>query len=40
MPRQMWSFYRALKGFANARPDLANTAVGVTLQATRRLPRR
>ncbi|WP_372453631.1 VOC family protein [Mycolicibacterium goodii] len=24
----------------DARPDLANTAVGVTLQATRRLPRR
>lgn len=39
-PRQVWSFCRALKRFAKARPDLANTVVGVTLQATRTLPRR
>lgn len=39
-PRQVWSFYRALRGFAKSRPDLANTVPGVTLQARRSLPSR
>ena len=39
-PRQVWSFYRALRAFARSRPDLANTVPGVTWQATRTLPSR
>lgn len=38
-PRHVWSFYRALRVFAKARPDLANTVAGVTWQARRTLPR-
>lgn len=37
-PRQVWSFYRALRVFAKSRTDLANTVLGVTLQARRTLP--
>jgi catechol 2,3-dioxygenase-like lactoylglutathione lyase family enzyme len=36
-PRQLWAFYRAIRGFAKSRPDLANTVPGVTLQARRTL---
>ncbi len=39
-PRQVWSFYRALHGFAKSRPDLAKTVPGVTWQARRTLPSR
>jgi hypothetical protein len=39
-PRQVWSFYCALHGFAKSRPDLANTMPGVIRQAMRTLPRR
>jgi hypothetical protein len=39
-PRQVWSFYRAVRTVARNRPDLANTMPGVTWQAVRRLPRR
>ncbi|OBA57589.1 hypothetical protein A5647_23355 [Mycobacterium sp. 1100029.7] len=39
-PREIWSSYRAIRGFAGRRPDLANTVAGVTLQARRTLPRR
>jgi catechol 2,3-dioxygenase-like lactoylglutathione lyase family enzyme len=39
-PHQVWSFYRALRGFAKSWPDLANTVAGVTFQARRTLPRR
>ncbi|ART68283.1 hypothetical protein BTO20_06505 [Mycobacterium dioxanotrophicus] len=38
-PRQLWAFYRAIRGFAKSRPDLANTVPGVTLQARRTLPK-
>jgi len=38
-PRQVWSFYRALRVFTKSRPDLANTVPGVTWQARRTLPR-
>ena len=37
-PQQVWSFYRAIRGFARHRPDLARTVPGVTLQARRTLP--
>jgi catechol 2,3-dioxygenase-like lactoylglutathione lyase family enzyme len=37
-PRQVWSFYRALRAHAKSRPDLANTVLGVTRQAMRTLP--
>lgn len=37
-PRQVWSFYRTIRGYAKSRPDLANTVPGVTLQARRTLP--
>lgn len=37
-PRQLWAFYRTIRGFAKARPDLARTVPGVLLQATRELP--
>jgi hypothetical protein len=39
-PRAIWAFYRAIRRFADSRPDLANTVPGVTLQARRTLPRR
>lgn len=39
-PREVWAFYRALRGFAESRTDLANSVVGVTLQARRTLPHR
>ncbi|MCF8610225.1 VOC family protein [Gordonia sp. HY285] len=39
-PRQMWSSYRALRGFARTRPDLAATVPGLAWQARRTLPRR
>ncbi|MBV9319347.1 MAG: VOC family protein, partial [Mycobacterium sp.] len=39
-PRQVWSFYRALHGFAGSRPDLANTVPGLAWQARRALPHR
>jgi catechol 2,3-dioxygenase-like lactoylglutathione lyase family enzyme len=39
-PRQVWSFYRALRVFVRSRKDLANTVPGVTWQARRSLPRR
>ncbi|MGV0634897.1 VOC family protein [Mycolicibacillus trivialis] len=39
-PRQVWSFYRTLRGFARSRRDLANTVPGVLLQARRVLPSR
>jgi catechol 2,3-dioxygenase-like lactoylglutathione lyase family enzyme len=38
-PRQIWSFHRAIRGFAKSRVDLANTVLGVSWQAKRRLPR-
>lgn len=37
-PRQAWAAYRALRGFARSRPDLANTVPGLALQARRVLP--
>jgi catechol 2,3-dioxygenase-like lactoylglutathione lyase family enzyme len=37
-PHQVWSFYRALRVFAKARPDLRNTVPRVSLQAMRKLP--
>jgi hypothetical protein len=39
-PRQVWSFYRALRAFVRSRPDLARTVPGVTRQAMRTLPSR
>lgn len=39
-PRQVWSFCRALRGFAKSRPDLTKTVPGVTWQARRSLPPR
>ena len=39
-PRQVWSFYRALRVFTKSRSDLANTVPGVTWQARRTLPSR
>lgn len=39
-PRQVWQFYRAIRGFAKARPDLARTVPAVTRQAMRTLPER
>ncbi|MGV0740990.1 VOC family protein [Mycolicibacterium sp. XJ870] len=39
-PRQMWSFYRALRSETQRRPDLANTVPGVMWQARRTLPPR
>lgn len=39
-PRQVWSFYRAIRSVARTRPDLANSVPGVTLQAMRPLPPR
>ncbi|OBI22284.1 hypothetical protein A5712_01260 [Mycobacterium sp. E2327] len=39
-PRQLWSFYRAIRAFAASRPDLANTVPGVARQASRTLPTR
>ncbi|OBJ14883.1 VOC family protein [Mycobacterium sp. 1245801.1] len=39
-PRQLWSFYRALRAFARNRPDLAKTVPGVAWQARRTLPGR
>lgn len=38
--RQVWSFYRALRGFAGSRADLANTVPGLAWQARRTLTRR
>ncbi len=35
--RQVWAFYRALRAFAENRPDLANTVPGVIWQAKRTL---
>ncbi|MGV0806425.1 VOC family protein [Mycolicibacterium setense] len=37
-PRQVWSFYRTMRGFGKQRPDLANSVPGITLQAMRQLP--
>ncbi|MFG1931016.1 VOC family protein [Mycobacterium sp. NPDC048908] len=37
-PRQIWSFYRAINGFARSRTDLARTVPGVMWQARRTLP--
>ncbi|MGV0739210.1 VOC family protein [Mycobacterium syngnathidarum] len=37
-PRQVWSFYRAMRTFGKQRPDLANSVPGITLQAMRALP--
>jgi hypothetical protein len=39
-PPQLWSSYRALRGFTRSRADLARTVPGVTWQARRSLPRR
>ncbi|BDB43857.1 hypothetical protein Mkiyose1665_33120 [Mycobacterium kiyosense] len=39
-PRQVAAYYRALRGFARQRRDLANTVPGLAWQAKRRLPRR
>ncbi|BBZ68400.1 hypothetical protein MINS_38290 [Mycolicibacterium insubricum] len=39
-PRQLLAFYRAMRGFSRARSDLADTVLGVTMQAKRKLPRR
>jgi len=39
-PCQVWSFYRALRGFAKTRADLADTVSGLLLQARRTLPGR
>ena len=39
-PGQVWSFYRALRGFSKSRPDLADTVPGVARQAARSLPPR
>ena len=39
-PRQVWSSYRALRGFARARSDLPRTVPGVLWRAHRSLPRR
>lgn len=38
-PREVWSFYRAVRGFVRLRSDLANTVPGVMRQARRSLPR-
>jgi catechol 2,3-dioxygenase-like lactoylglutathione lyase family enzyme len=39
-PRQVWSFYRAMRDQAGSRPDLAKTVPGLTWQARRTLPSR
>ncbi|MEM6105758.1 VOC family protein [Mycobacterium sp. 050272] len=39
-PRQIWSFYRAIRCFAKSRADLANTVPAVLCQARRTLPGR
>ena len=39
-PRQMWSFYRAMREHAGSRPDLARTVPGLMWQARRTLPSR
>ena len=39
-PRQVWSFYRAMRYHAGSRPDLAATAPGLVWQARRTLPSR
>lgn len=39
-PRQVWSFYRAMRGQARSRVDLANTVPGLVRQARRTLPAR
>ncbi|MCV7192030.1 VOC family protein [Mycolicibacterium brumae] len=39
-PRQAWASYKALRGFARSRADLANSVPGIALQARRSLPRR
>lgn len=39
-PRQLWSFYRAIRAFAKSRPDLPNSVPGVAWQARRSLPAR
>ncbi|MEE6137361.1 hypothetical protein SKC41_13625 [Mycobacterium sp. 050128] len=38
--QQMWSFYRAIRGFAKSRADLASTVPAVMRQASRTLPGR
>jgi catechol 2,3-dioxygenase-like lactoylglutathione lyase family enzyme len=38
-PKHLWSSYRAIRGFADNRADLANTVPGVMRQARRTLPR-
>ena len=39
-PRQVWSFYRAIREQTRSRSDLANTVPGLTWQARRVLPSR
>jgi hypothetical protein len=39
-PRQVWSFYRALRAETKRRPDLANSVPSLTRQAKRTLPPR
>jgi len=39
-PRQLWSFYRAMRAHAGSRPDLPKTVPGLIWQARRRLPPR
>jgi hypothetical protein len=40
MPRQLWAFHRAIRGYAGSRPDMANTVGNAMRQARRRLPAR
>lgn len=39
-PGQVWRFYRAVRGYAGSRPDLATSVPGLARQARRALPSR